>query len=100
MENVGRLAGFVGLQVADHVERNVVQPSQRGKLLPKFLHAIFAEQTVSGGVGFEDCVGWKRFGHSHQRDVGMVSACTLRGAIHTVADGGEIFSNSHLCAVA
>jgi len=55
----GSLYGFVGLEMANHVEFGVVKIHHSSCLVRKFLHTILAEQAMTSSVGFEDAFDGK-----------------------------------------
>ena len=90
LKNLRRLCCLVRLQVADHVEPGICEFSDLGIFVGEFLDAVFAEEALSGSVGFEDCVGGEGLADGHQGNVGGVAASALRGGGDAVANRGEV----------
>ena len=65
VEDLGSLRRLVRLQVADHVEARVLQFGEFREFLGEFLHAVFTEQSLAGGIGLEDRCRGKVLEYGH-----------------------------------
>ena len=98
-EELGGFGGFVVLERADEMEAGIRDQGTGirknvGFGLP-FLDAVFAEEGLAGGEGFEDRVGGVRLADGHEVDGGGVAVGAGAGVGDFVADAGEVFGDGH-----
>ena len=95
VKNLGGFGCFVRLQMADHVELGVLQFGELRKLVGEFLHAVLAEEALSGRVGFDDRCGGKGLRYGHQCDVGGIAAGAAGRVGDAFTDLGELVGDAH-----
>ena len=79
VKELGGAGGFVGLQGADEVEVEVGKKGEVLGFLLKLLHAVFAEETLAGGVGVEDDLDGVDFADGHEGDFGVGAVGSAAG---------------------
>ena len=65
----------------------------------ELLDAVFTEETVAGGVGFEEELDGMDLGDGHEGDVGFWAVGAAAGVGHLFADAGEICFYGHACCI-
>jgi len=95
VEELGGAGGLVGLEGADEVEVGVGERGEMLGFLLKLLDAVFAEETLAGGVGFEDDVEGMDFADGHEGDVGFGAVGAMTGGGDLFSKAGYIFSDGH-----
>ena len=81
LEQLRRLARFVGLKMADQVELGLGQAAQRGMLFRELLDVVFAEHAQAAGVSLADHRGGEFLGNGDQRDLVARSTAGRRTAV-------------------
>ena len=95
VENFGRLARLVGLQVPDQVKAGFGQMPDGGVFGLEFLDIVFAELAQPGLIGFDEGFGREDLGDGDERDLFAAPSCPPAGPRHTLLNLTEIFPDAH-----
>ena len=95
LEEFGGAGGFVGLEGADEVDFEIGESCDGGGFIGVFLHAVFAEEAVAGGVCFEDAGDGVELADRHQGDFGGGAVGAAAGGVDPVVQVGQIFCDRH-----
>ena len=97
-----RVAGFVALQVADHLQIEPCEPVQFALvLLQRFLHPVLAKAPNPGLVGLMNCSGVLRLGHRHNGYAFRAAPGTTAGIVNRLAHSRQALRDCLLfhCAI-
>jgi hypothetical protein len=61
-----------------------------------FLDAVFSEEALSGGVGFEDDLDGVDLGDRHEGDLAVGAVGAAAGGGDLIVEAGEVFCDGHL----
>ena len=89
------LGCFVVLQRADEVDFEIRQCGKGGSFGLHFLNAVFAEEALTGVVGFDESGYGMGLADGHEADVVRGSARVGGGGCELFADSLQIVSNTH-----
>ena len=95
VEEFGGVGGLVGLQRADEVELCIGQVVDVRRFLLELLDAVFAEEALAGGVGFEDHLGGMHLADGHQGDFALGAVGAAAGFGNLFVQVGEVFGDGH-----
>ena len=94
VEELGGLGGFVVLEGADEVHLDV-SGGDYGLFRLPLLDAVFAEEALAGGVGFEDGLGRVHLADGHEGDGAGRAVGPGAGVGDLVADALEVGGDGH-----
>ena len=95
VEELGGAGGFVGLKRADEVEFGAGECGDDGGFVRELLHAVFAEEALAGGVGFEDGLGGVHLADGHEGDFADGAVGAAAGGGDLLVEVSEVFGDGH-----
>ena len=96
VEEFGGLGGFVALEWADEVDFKAFEVGGGFGFGLPLLDAVFAEEAVAGGVGFEEGSDGVDLGDGHEGYVVGRAVGAGAGVGDLGVDAGEVFGDGHL----